>query len=289
MKEILKIMYLLGKVKITLFVAISGALGYILATGHIDFGMIVPTLGIFILSCGSSALNQVQEWRFDALMDRTKNRPIPTSKLSPFQSLFISSALIIIGLSILYIFEGSTAFYLGIFAIVWYNAFYTPLKRYTAMAVVPGALIGAIPPLIGWVSGGGYIFDPSILSLCLFFFIWQIPHFWLLILIYHKDYERAGFPTLTKTFPQEQLKRITYIWIIALAASCMMIPMFGLSRNILTLPILFFAGAYLVWRTKPLLEQFHTSKTFRIAFMDINLYVVIVTLILSIDKLILFF
>ncbi|MBM2814951.1 MAG: Protoheme farnesyltransferase [Ignavibacteria bacterium] len=285
MKQILSIFYRLGKVKITSFVALSSVLGYILASGKVDFFMLIPMMGVFILACGTSALNQVQEWRYDALMNRTKGRPIPKSQLTPEESAIISILAIISGEIIIYVSSGTTATILGAFAVVWYNAFYTPLKRVTPMAVVPGALIGSIPPAIGWVAGGGVLLSPQILSLCTFLFIWQIPHFWLLVLIYNKDYERAGFPTLTQKFTKKQLSRITYIWILALAASCMLVPLFGLSKNLYSVPVLVAASFFLLWRTKTLLKQ-ADSSIIRLAFVNINIYVLFVTSVLSLDKLI---
>jgi len=276
----------LGKVRITAFVSISAGLGYILAAGGTEFEMILPIIGIFILSSGSAALNQYQEYKYDKLMERTNKRPIPLDVISPKYGLLISFSAIIMGEAILLLSANTEAFLLGLLAVIWYNAIYTPLKRVSSLAVVPGALIGAIPPAIGWVAAGGDIMNPQVWALGLFFFIWQIPHFWLLLMIYDKDYEKAGFPTLTQIFSHVQLTRITYVWIIALVASCMLIPLFGLSQNILTDIFLFAAGFWLIWRTKNLLKQYQNKKTIRFAFMNVNFYVLAVAFLLSIDKMI---
>jgi len=284
MKNWLKIFVSLGKVRITVFVSITTALGYILAAEKIDMNLIYSVLGVFILSCGCSALNQYQERKYDTIMERTKKRPIPSQLISAKTGFLISMIMILLGEYILVTFSGMNAFLLGLLSIYWYNFLYTPLKRITSLAVVPGALIGAIPPAIGWVSGGGAMFSPQIIALGLFFFIWQIPHFWLLVLIFDKDYRSAGFPTLTQVFSNEQLTKITYIWIAALTASCMLIPLYGLSKNIYTTGLLMTAGLWLLWRTKNLLSQYENKKIIKFAFMNINYYVLIVVLLLSVDR-----
>jgi protoheme IX farnesyltransferase len=159
------------------------------------------------------------------------------------------------------------------------------LKKKTSLAVVPGALIGAIPPAIGWAAGGGELMNPQVWVLCLFFFIWQIPHFWLLLLIYEDDYRRAGFPALTDIFSRETMTRITYAWIAALVASCMLIPLFGLSDNSVSNIILFLAGCLLMWRTKNLLKLYNHKNIIRFAFMNVNLYVLAVAVVLTAQKL----
>lgn len=285
MNSYVSILLALGKVRITSFVALTTGLGYILANGSADLFILIPIIGVFILSAGSSALNQVQEHRYDAIMDRTKNRPIPKGIISFRQGVAVSILMIVTGLLILALGVNINAFLFGILALFWYNLFYTPLKRVSALAVVPGAVIGAIPPIIGWVSGNGEILNPQIWALALFFFIWQIPHFWLLVLIFDKDYQKAGYPTLTQKFSGIQLSRVTYTWIVALVASCMLIPLFGLSQNIITDILLFIAGCWLIWRTKNLLNHLdNRNKNIRFAFLNINVYVLAVAFLLTVEK-----
>lgn len=274
----------LSKVRITFFVAISGMVGYILAGNGVDWNLLPILFGIFILSCGSAALNHYQEVKTDALMMRTKNRPLPSGKITDNFALLTVLVLSMTGLALIWHFSNFTAFLLGIGAIISYNLIYTPLKRVSAFAIMPGAIVGAMPPAIGWAAAGGSISDPQLFALGMFFFVWQIPHFWFLLLMYDVDYRRAGFPTLSKYFTDTQLKRVTYVWVVALAASCMLIPLFGLTHNVLTNLLLLFAGFVLVWRTKPLVIEFDERFNFRLAFLDINLYVLVVVTLLSIDQ-----
>ncbi|MCX6149893.1 MAG: protoheme IX farnesyltransferase [Ignavibacteriales bacterium] len=285
LKKYINIFIELGKVRITFFVAFSTSAGFILANSRIDLRIFFSSIGVFLLACGSSAINHYQEKRSDGLMDRTKMRPLPSGELKESQAIIFIVSSLATGFIVLYIFTNLTAVGLGVLAVLWYNAFYTPLKKVTALAVVPGALIGSIPPMIGFVSGGGYLFNPEIIALALFFFIWQIPHFWLLLLLYDKDYEKAGFPTLTKLFTTEQLSRITYIWIVALAASCLLIPFFGIVNNLVINIFLVLSGVWLIWKTKSLLVKHSERITFRFAFREINTFVLVVVLVLTVNKL----
>ena len=190
----------LGKIKISLLSTLSTATGYLLATGKITIHMFVPTAAVLLLACGSCALNQYQEREIDQSMERTKSRPIPSGRLNPEVALWISLGLILSGSFILYLGMNNLTLVVGLLAVLWYNLIYTPLKQKTAFAAIPGALVGAIPPILGWVSGGGDIFDPRIWGIGLFLFIWQVPHFWLLLLDSSRDYEKAGLPSITKIF-----------------------------------------------------------------------------------------
>lgn len=276
----------LAKIRITFFVAISTAVGFIQFAGELSTRMFLPSFGVFVLACGSSAINHYQEKSTDALMDRTKNRPLASGRISDVTGFIYSIVLIIIGSASIYYSAGYTALILGWITLLWYNLFYTPLKKKFALAVVPGSVVGALPPVIGWVAAGGYIWDPHAMALALFFFIWQIPHFWLLLLIFGEDYEKAGFPTLTNIFSDAQLSRITFVWIIALAISSLLIPLFSLSATLISAGLLIIAGVWLIWKSLDVIKDYLNKVVFRKAFYLINVYVLIVVIIISLDKLI---
>ncbi|MGD2109282.1 MAG: protoheme IX farnesyltransferase [Phycisphaerae bacterium] len=224
--EYLRAVLELTKLRITAAVTLTTATGYFLASGAFEVRMWLPLLGVFLLACGSAALNQWQERGLDARMKRTCRRPIPSGRIEPSWALFVSVVLMLAGLFCLTSVTGhaQTLLVLGLFALVWYNGVYTYLKRITAFAVVPGALIGAVPPCMGYVSAGGNLGDPEILLVALFFFVWQIPHFWLLLLMLGDEYEEAGLPTVTDKFSQAQLVRITFVWILATAVGGVAFP-----------------------------------------------------------------
>jgi heme o synthase len=285
MTENLRILAELSKVKITFAVALTTIAGYLLASGQFDSGMILPTLGIFILACGSSALNHYQDSDRDRLMERTKNRPIPAGKISRNKTLLIAIVLSAFGSVLIYIGSDFVGFQLGLLALIWYNAIYTPMKRKTAFAVVPGSVIGAIPPLVGWVAGGGSIADPHAMILAFFFFIWQVPHFWLLMLRYGKEYEKAGYPSITSLYSDRQLRYITFLWTFATAISALMIPMFGLITSKTITILLMLAVFWLVVVFSRLLRKHMTTFNPFYYFMRINYFVLAVIIFLSVDPL----
>ncbi len=276
----------LSKVRITIAVALTTITGYVLASGHFDSGLVLPTLGIFILACGSSALNHYQERDKDAQMARTMNRPIPSGRISATMALIFSMILVVAGSGLIYLGSGFLAMQLGILALIWYNAIYTPLKKRTAFAVVPGSVIGAIPPMVGWVAGGGQLEDPRALIIAFFFFIWQVPHFWLLLLKFGKEYEQAGFPSITSIYTDKQIRNTTFIWTMATAVTALMLPVFGIINSWVIATGLLIAVIWLVVIFSKILRTQEEKFNARYYFMKINYFVLFMIIFLSVDSLI---
>ncbi len=286
LKEKINILFELTKIRITLFVMITSGFGFILSKGNISTEIIFPTLGVFLLACGSAAINQIQERKIDALMDRTKNRPLPSGKITFKTAIIISFILILLGSNLLFFSSGILSLSLGILNVIWYNLIYTPLKRITPLAIIPGALIGAIPPVIGWVAGNGNLFDSTILIVAFFFFIWQIPHFWLLILNFSNDYEKAGLPTLIRIFNKNQLARITFVWISATALTSLLLPFFDVIKISYASYAILISAIWLILNSIKLLKSELDKFYYRFAFREINLFVLLVILFVSLDKII---
>jgi len=285
LKNYIQILFEITKFRITIFVTITTMFGYIAASNSVNTEMILPVLGILLLACGSAAFNHYQERNTDALMDRTKNRPIPSGRISPSAVLKTAITLVIVGAILLFIGSNVIALLLGLLNLFWYNIVYTPLKKVTSLAIVPGSLVGAIPPIVGWVAGGGSLVDPQIILIAFFFFIWQIPHFWLLLMLLDKDYQKAGFPTLTQIFSKEQLARITFIWITATAITGLLLPFFLVAKNIFVDYSLLVAAIWLTFNAFKLIRQTEGNSYFRFAFRDINYFALFVVFIISLDKL----
>ncbi len=275
----------LCKVEISLFSSLSAATGFLLSALRIKPEMVILMIGVCFLACGSSALNQYQERDSDRIMPRTRNRPIPSGRISPPQALCLSLILISLGSMTLLLTGEPAALLLGLSAVFWYNGVYTPLKKKTAFAAVPGALVGAVPPAVGWVTGGGDLQDPKLLALCLFFFMWQIPHFWLLVLSYSEEYREAGFPSLTDIFTGLQLSRIIFNWIVATAVSCLFLSVYAASGTSLINVLLAVVSLWLVWNGIKLLRERGGEKLYAFTFRRINVYMLLVMILLSIDKL----
>ena len=275
----------LVKIKISLLVTFSATAGYVLTAGQIKMETVVVTAAVLFLACGSCALNQYQEREIDELMERTKSRPLPSRKLEPATALWVASGLIFLGSTFLLYAAGFAPLSLGLFAVLWYNGFYTPLKQKTAFAAIIGALVGAIPPILGWVSGGGSILDSRIWGVALFFFIWQVPHFWLLLLDYSKDYDKAGLPSITKILSTEQIKRIIFIWLLSTGVSGLCVFSFhavylGLARFFLLA-----STFWHIWNSFRFLKSDSEEVNLRTAFTKLNIYAILVLFLLSSDRL----
>lgn len=275
----------LNKVRITLIVALTTLAGYVLANKHIDENVILPMLGIYILACGSAALNHYQDRDKDKLMERTKNRPLPSGRISVKMVILIGAAEIIVGTYIIYIGSNWEAAALGFMAFIWYNGIYTPLKRVTAFAVIPGSVIGSIPPAVGWVVGGGDFLDIGLLVLAVFFFISQVPHFWLLMLKYGKEYEVAGFPSITSVLTPLQIKRAIFIWTVSTAIIGTLLVLSGLLTTIIFKVMVFIAAVWLIALFSKLLRKtYFDFNPFRY-FMSINYFVLVLIIAMILDPL----
>lgn len=278
----------LTKARIAVAVLVSSAMGFLMAAGSFSVDIWMPLLGVFLLACGALALNQCQEVKIDARMSRTCMRPIQTGRIDRTASLFISILLILLGACALASTEYPTELLLlGAFALVWYNGVYTYLKRITAFAVVPGALIGAVPPAMGWVAGGGHPGDPMILLVATFYFIWQVPHFWLLMARLGEEYARAGLPSLTAVFTPDQLGRVTFMWVLATATAGLVFP--ALSPQAFLLPwrlALLLASLWLALKATSLLRPAHPQPmAFCKTFVHINVYGLLVSIVFSLNGL----
>lgn len=287
----IKIKYYLGllaelsKVKITFAVALTTIAGYLLANGSFDLKLLLPTIGIFILACGSSVLNHYQDSDRDGLMKRTRNRPIPSGKVKKETALYIALLMSLVGLSMIYSGAGFEGMQLGLLALIWYNAIYTPMKRKTAYAVIPGSVIGSIPPLVGWVAGGGELLSVQAAILAFFFFIWQVPHFWLLMLKYGEEYVKAGYPSITQQYDEKHIRYLTFLWTFATAVTALMLPLFGLVHTAIATLVVIFSVFWLVAVFSGLLQQKKVFNPF-FYFMRINYFVLLMIIVLSIDPLI---
>jgi len=184
--------------------------------------------GIFMLSSASSVLNQVQERCTDALMRRTCRRPLACGELSPNSGMAIGLALSSGGLGVLLLAAGHVPALMGLGALGWYLAVYTPLKRISPLAVIAGTPCGALPPLIGWVAAGGDPLDPRPLALVLLMILWQVPHYWLLALPDRAELQAAGFRVLPERLSGRQMLGIAHFWMLALATSSLLLPLLHL-------------------------------------------------------------
>jgi protoheme IX farnesyltransferase len=270
----------LSKVKITVAVAFTTITGYILAARQYDPGFLMPTLGIFFLACGSSVINHLQERHTDAMMARTMQRPLPSHRISGKSAVLVAASETLAGSLILFFGSGITALILGLVAMIWYNVIYTNLKRITPHAVIPGSVIGSIPPLVGWVAAGGQLFSMPACIMALFFFVWQVPHFYLLAIKYGHQYIEAGLPSITERWSESRTKKHIFLWIILTSVTAVFVAFSSLPASVISAALIVISSIILVISFRKLISG--ADGTFRPFpyFMRINYYVLAITIIL---------
>jgi heme o synthase len=272
------------KIRITVLVSLTTALGYFAGMDKLTFDFIFPVVGIFLLACSSAALNQYQEKKSDALMDRTKNRPIPASKIKGVNVLLISLILLLLGSLVLILKTNITTLLIGLLTFYWYNGVYTPLKKKFSLAIIPGSLVGALPPLAGWAATGDSIFDIKILYIALYFFVWQIPHFWLLLLAHGKDFERGGFPVLTNKISKKSIVIITFLMLIVTVLISVMIPILNILNFDVSYILLLCFSVFMIFIAYKFLMSDLSKEDIMKAFVGINLYTLCFITLLVFDK-----
>jgi protoheme IX farnesyltransferase len=276
----------LSKLKIMLPVSLTGFTGYFIFDPHISVKIILISLGILFLAIAASVLNQIQEVGIDSKMNRTCDRPIPAGKISIQHAFWFFLFNLFAGTVIIYSAGNLHASLMGLLTILWYNGIYTYSKRITAFAVVPGAITGALPPLIGWVAAGGGAFDKPIILLEFMLFTGQIPHFWLLLLKYGEEYKKAGIPSLTDIFKGSQINRLTFIWVVTAVIAALFLCYFEIIKTGPIIGILLVASAFTIWKFYDLLRiRFNKNHYNRYSIL-LNLYFLLVLLLLISDRII---
>lgn len=185
------------KPRLSFLVAFSSGFGYILAAqGDLNWTvLLLLSFGGFLVSGASVTINQVIEIEYDAMMERTKNRPLPTGRIAKNEAILFAVFVAIIGLGLLYLVTNPLTALLSLVSLILYSFIYTPLKRVGPIAVFVGAIPGALPPLLGWVAATGYIGYEALIIFGIQF-IWQFPHFWAIAWVADQDYKKAGFKLL---------------------------------------------------------------------------------------------
>jgi protoheme IX farnesyltransferase len=264
--------------KVNLALTFTCLCSYQLASGSIGIPGLAVVGGLFLFASGAALLNHLQELAVDACMPRTQLRPlisrivsIPSFLVHAYISLFLGIGMIAMGS---WLGTGNTmaAIALSLFSLFMYNLVYTPLKKASLWAPFPGAINGASPVLIGWAAGGGALMDTRIWVLFLFMFIWQIPHFFLLLFRFGSEYENAGLKVISSQLSKERLVRITYIWIITTGIAALMFPLAGLIPfNMFSLVLVCFT-LFILYEFKKILNPSWKDLYTPRAFVKINLF-----------------
>jgi protoheme IX farnesyltransferase len=231
----------LFRLRLALLNGVTAVGGYCFFPAPLQIAVLLKLFcGVTLLAMGGSAFNQLLERDIDALMIRTRLRPLPQGHLSATWVAVAGSGTVLAGLASLYTVTGAILPpLLGMIALAWYLAVYTPLKRKTTLALPLGALCGACPPLIGWCLAGGDPTDFRIITLAGLLFIWQIPHFWLLQQRHAADYRLAGIPLVDFRAIGTGRVSLFHLWSTALTAATLMLSaMGGIERHMVFLLLL---------------------------------------------------
>jgi len=279
----IKDFFVVTKFVLSFAVSLSALFAYIMAKGEIGFDMLLATFSVLLVAMGVSTLNQVQEYKEDSKMERTKNRPIAAGRMSPRTGMIISAVLILLSVVLIYDLLGLTGVNFFMFAFIWYNAMYTPLKKKSALAVVPGAILGVIPPAVGWMVAGESLLTLEFIALAAYFFIWQVPHFWLLVMLFHGDYKDGGYPTAMRLFGQASLQRLTFVWLIfTIQAGIFLVSVF--EPYVPTMVLATFIGIWAFISSLELLKETFKLSNARSVFWKINAAFLGIIILLSIDE-----
>ena len=276
----------LSKLKIMIPVSLTGFTGYFIFNPHLSIDIFFVTIGILLLAISASVLNQVQEVDLDRKMNRTQKRPIPAMKISPSRALLFFLFNLLAGTVFIYSAGGLKPVIIGLITISWYNGIYTYSKRITSFAVVPGAVTGALPPLIGWVAAGGGIWAKPIIFLEFLFFIGQIPHFWLLILKYGEEYKNAGIPSLTDILSRAQINRLTFTWVVSSVTAALFLCFFEIIKSRLIIGILLIASFYIIWKFSYLVKIHVNANNSSSYSILLDSYFLLVLILLISDRII---
>jgi protoheme IX farnesyltransferase len=276
------------KAGLAISVVFSSIAGFVL--GEADFAtfnwivLLKLAIGGYCMVGASNAFNQVIEKDLDALMDRTKNRPIPSGRMQSNIALAIASLLTVIGIFLLYTINPKTAMF-GAISIFLYTSVYTPLKTVTSLSVFVGAFPGAIPFMLGWVAATGN-FGIEAGTLFLIQFFWQFPHFWAIGWFLYEDYEKAGFFMLPtgKKDNGTALQIILYtVWLIIAS----LLPVLGYTGQLYITPIaavlVFLLGVWMLFFAVRL-YQLRTAKAARTLMLVSVSYITLLQLVYIFDK-----
>ena len=276
------------KAGLAISVVFSSIVGYLLGFSEKHpfslYTLLLLAIGGYCMVGASNIFNQVIEKDLDAKMDRTKNRPLPSGRISINNALVLGFALTFFGLVVLYFINPKTAMF-GAISIFMYVSLYTPLKTLTPLSVFVGAFPGAIPFMLGWVAATGS-FGIEAGTLFLIQFFWQFPHFWAIGWFLFEDYEKAGFFMLPtgKRDKKTAIQTILYtFWLIVASV----LPAFGftgkLQLSVLGASVVFLLGCWMMYHAIQLYKNMDAKTAKRLMLVSVT-YITLLQIIYVIDK-----
>lgn len=271
--------------RLAISVVFSSVAGYFLGADNIDFVVVtLLAIGGYLMVGASNAYNQIIEKNLDALMDRTKNRPLPAGRMSNTTAFTIASIFTVLGLVVLYIINPKTAMF-GAISIFLYVSIYTPLKTKTPLSVFVGAFPGAIPFMLGWVAAtGSFSIEPGTLFMIQFF--WQFPHFWAIGWWLYDDYKKGGFFMLP-TGKRDKGTAVQIILYTCWTILVSLIPVFGVTGKLYLTPvsgiIILILGLGMLYYAIRLFREKTAEAAKKLMFASVS-YITLLQIVYVLDK-----
>lgn len=275
---------LLVKFKLSLMVLFSALISYAIAgAGQVSWtGMFLLAIGGFLVTGAANALNQVLERDYDRLMPRTANRPVAAGRMSISTAVLWAGVMALFGVTILTLFNPLTGF-LGMLSLISYAFIYTPLKRSSPLAVVVGAIPGALPLVIGCTAWDGMMTSTAMMLFTIQF-LWQFPHFWAVAWVADEDYKRAGFSLLPSRNGEKNatVGLLSFLFCIMMLGNALIGFWTGFSGPLATLALLIINGyfAYRCWQLYRECSQEAARRQMFASFLHLPLSLIV----LLIDK-----
>ncbi len=273
------------KFRLTLSVVFSASAGYALAAEQFKASVFFAlVIGGFLIVGASNSFNQVWERNRDALMNRTKNRPLASGRMSVSEGLIVSIIAFVAGVGLLWTINPLSTIF-GVASVGLYTLVYTPMKARTPWAVFVGAFPGAIPFMLGWVAAtNDFDIEPGMLFAIQF--LWQFPHFWAIGWVAYDDYAKAGYyllPTRKRDNTSANLTIVYSLWTVVLS----LLPIFGFTGDLeLTWPfaiIVGLLGTWLVYKAL-LLKKLQTKEAARSLMLTSVAYLPLVQIAYVVDR-----
>jgi protoheme IX farnesyltransferase len=222
----------LAKVPLCHLMTAGAFTAYVVQRPSLDRSALGAILGVFLLCLGSATLNNYQDRKIDRQLRRTRARALAAGRISSEAALLQAALLILSGVLGLYLVSGELALpAVGLGAVFLYNGVYTPLKKKTVLAIVPGAVCGSMPVLIGWMAAGGGLGSPRLWILMVVLAVWQLPHYWLVVLTNQEDYRRAGIPHFLRVLSVRQLRQLVFVWVTAFLVLTLCLPLYQVTLS----------------------------------------------------------
>jgi protoheme IX farnesyltransferase len=217
----------LTKMARSYLMAASAATAYIVQKPGFEWTALGTMFYLFVLFLGASTLNNYQDRDIDSRLVRTRRRALPMGEVGSRAALLQALALILVGTLGMFVVTGSMLLpTMGLIGVCVYNLVYTPLKRRTTLAIVPGAVCGVVPIPMGWMAAGGDLAAPEVWILVVVLGVWQLPHFWLVVLASREDYRESGIPNMLRVLSVHQLHKLVFVWVTAFAVLTLLLPLY---------------------------------------------------------------